>query len=251
MKMVQNRENFRPAPDLSTLRSLFYAAAPIAPERLERCLEAFGPILIQTYGTSEMIGGLTFLSKEDHALGAKRLASCGRPSLCGEVIVADEDGQQVEPGVQGEIFLRGPSLMAEYWRDPEVTEVAFMAGGWFRSGDMGRTDEEGYVYLIDRGGDKVVTGGINVLPLGVEHELMSHPDVLGAAVIGVPDPKWGEAVKGIVRLRSGSDIQAEELRAWLRGNLASHQVPKSIDFVNHEWPRTPTGKLLRRDLKGA
>jgi acyl-CoA synthetase (AMP-forming)/AMP-acid ligase II len=232
--------------DTSTLRTILYGAAPMSPNRLERCLEIVGPVFLQGYGMSEVLGGMTFLLKEEHLPGDPRLSSCGRPSLLGELIVADAEGREVPAGEEGEILMRGPTRMTEYWNRPEATASALTADGWFRSGDIARMDEQGYVYIVDRKADMIVSGGFNVYPVEVEHALMVHDDVLEVAVVAVPDDKWGEAVKAVVRLRPGRTVSEDELLGLVRSQLAGYKIPKSVDFVDSELPKNPTGKLLRR-----
>jgi acyl-CoA synthetase (AMP-forming)/AMP-acid ligase II len=232
--------------DTSSLRSVQYGAAPMSPQRLEQCLQIVGPIFLQGYGMSEVLGGMTFLMKDEHIPGDPRLASCGRPSLLGELIVADEEGREVPAGEQGEILMRGPTRMIEYWGRPEATAAALAPGGWFRSGDVARMDERGYVYIVDRKADMIVSGGFNVYPVEVEHALMAHPAVEEVAVISVPDPTWGEAVKAVVRLRPEQSVDQAALLDFLRPQLAGYKIPKSVDFVDAELPKNPTGKLLRR-----
>jgi acyl-CoA synthetase (AMP-forming)/AMP-acid ligase II len=195
---------------------------------------------------SEMLGGMTFLPKEDHIPGDARLGSCGRPSMLGELMIADDEGRELPVGEQGEIVMRGPTGMTEYWNRPEATAQAFTADGWFRSGDIARMDERGYVYIVDRKADMIVSGGFNVYPVEIELALMAHPAVDEVAVISVPDDKWGEAVKAVVRRRQGDTVGEEELLSFLREQLAGYKVPKSVDFVEQELPKNPTGKLLRR-----
>jgi acyl-CoA synthetase (AMP-forming)/AMP-acid ligase II len=235
--------------DMSSMRSLAYAAAPMSPDRLAQCLEWLGPVFTQSYGMSEALGGMTAFDKVDHVIGTERLASCGRPSLLGELIIADDDGHEVPRGEIGEIIMRGPSLFSEYWRKPEATAAAFTSDGWFRSGDVGRMDEEGFVYIIDRKSDMIISGGFNVYPLEVEQALMAHPAVGEVAVFGAADEKWGEAVTATVRLRDGEHATEDELRDFARTRVAAYKVPKRVLFVNDPLPRNTNGKLLRRVLR--
>jgi acyl-CoA synthetase (AMP-forming)/AMP-acid ligase II len=235
--------------DASSLRTIQYGAAPMSPHRLERCLEIIGPVFLQGYGMSEVLGGMTFLEKEDHIPGSPRLGSCGRQCLFGELMIADEEGREVPAGVTGEIYMRGPTRMKEYLNRPEATAAAITADGWFKSGDIARMDEHGYVYIVDRKADMIISGGFNVYPVEVEHTLMEHPAVDEVVVIAVPDDKWGEAVKAVVRLRSGQVLPEEELLAWAKTRLAGYKLPKSVDYVDHELPKNPTGKLLRRVVR--
>jgi acyl-CoA synthetase (AMP-forming)/AMP-acid ligase II len=235
--------------DTSSLRTVHYASSPMAPERIEQCLMRFGQVFVQSYGSTEAMGGMTMLDRSDHIPGAPQLASCGRESVTGEVRVGDDAGRFFPPAEIGEILARGPSLFARYWNQEDATRAAFTPDGWFRSGDIGRTDQDGFIYLLDRKNDKIISGGINIYPNEIEHALYSHPAVDEAVVFGVPDPTWGEAVTAVVRLRIGAAARSEELRDWVRDRLAAYQVPKRVDFVTEELPKGATGKMLRRAVR--
>jgi len=235
--------------DSTSLRTIVYGAAPMSPAKLERCLELVGPIFLQSYGMSEVLGGMTLLPKKDHVSGDARLASCGRPTSVGEVIVVNDEGHEVPPGELGEIWMRGPTRLVQYWNRPEATAEAIAPGGWFKTGDIARTDERGYLYIVDRKADMIVSGGFNVYPAEVEHILMEHPAVQEAAVVSVPDETWGEAVKAVVRLRDGQDLDSEQLIAWARARLSGYKLPKTVDVWTDELPKNATGKLLRRQIR--
>jgi acyl-CoA synthetase (AMP-forming)/AMP-acid ligase II len=235
--------------DATSIRTILYGAAPMAPARLERCLQILGPVFMQSYGMSEVLGGMTFLSKEEHILGDERLASCGRPSMVGEVMVADDLGQELPPGEVGEIVMRGPTMMTGYWGRPEATAESLTPQGWFRSNDMARMDERGYIYIVDRKADMIVSGGFNIYPVEVEHVLMAHPAVQEVAVVAVPDDMWGEAVRAVVRLRSSEHADSDDLSRWAHERLAGYKVPKSFEFVTDELPKNPSGKLQRRLIR--
>jgi acyl-CoA synthetase (AMP-forming)/AMP-acid ligase II len=205
--------------------------------------------MIQCYGMTEAVGGLTFLAKSDHCEGSPRLASAGRPSLIGDLRVLDEDGRPVPAGTVGQVAVRGAHVMAGYWRRPGETAQVLDAHGWYRTNDMGYFDDSDYLFLVDRKTDMIVSGGFNVFPAEVEHALMAHADVAEAAVVAVPDEKWGEAVKAIVRLRAGAAATPGELAAWCRTRVAPYKVPKSFDFVMDELPKTSTGKVQRRLIR--
>jgi acyl-CoA synthetase (AMP-forming)/AMP-acid ligase II len=234
--------------DLGRLHTLHYAAAPMTRERIERALELMGPVLLQSYGSTEAYGGMTYLAKSDHIRGARQLSSCGRESIVGEVRIGDGDGLEVRTGEVGEILLRGPSMFKEYWNNAAATRESHTADGWFRTGDVGRVDDAGFIYLLDRMSDKIISGGINIYPNEIEQMLLAHSAVAEAAVFGVPDAHWGEAVRAVVRLQVGEVASEDDLRAWVRARLASHQVPKVVDFVETELPKGPTGKTLRRAI---
>ena len=232
--------------ELSSLRTIMYGGSPMAPERLERCLAKLGPVFVQSYGQTEALGGETFLHKDQHTPGNPRLLSAGRPTLHVEMKVVDDEGREVAPGELGEVLVRGPHVMAGYWNRPEATAEVLDVEGWFHSSDVGRFDDEGYLFIVDRKADMIVSGGFNVYPREVEDVLLERPEVLEAAVIAVPDERFGESVKAVVRLRDGAAIDPETLRSHCRDRLAGFKVPRSIDIVSAEIPKNPNGKPLRR-----
>ena len=235
--------------DASTLRTVMYGAAPMSPHRLERCLEIIGPVFVQGYGMSEVLGGMTFLEKEEHIPGSPQLASCGRQSMLGELIIADDDGRELPVGEVGEILMRGPTQLKEYLNRPDATAAAITEDGWFRSGDVARIDESGFVYIVDRKSDMIVSGGFNVYPVEIENAFMEHDAVDEVVVIAVPDDKWGEAVKAVIRLRPGYTLDEASALEFVKPRLAGYKRPKSIDFTDEELPKNPTGKLLRRAVR--
>jgi acyl-CoA synthetase (AMP-forming)/AMP-acid ligase II len=238
----------RPYPDL---RLIHYGASPIAEQTLRRAMEVFGCEFSQGYGMTEMSAAITILSAADHrrALLEKPqlLLSAGRPILGTEVRIVDPDDNPVPPGVIGEVIARGPQMMQEYWGQPEATATA-LGGGWMHTGDAGILDDEGYLYIQDRVKDMIVSGGENVYPRMVEEVLYQHPAVAEAAVIGVPDERWGEAVKAVVVLRQGMSATAEEIMEFCRGKIGGFERPRSVDFIE-ALPRTPSGKVLKRVLR--
>ena len=217
---------------------------------IERALKLWGPRFIQYYGQSEAPLFITVLTKEDHVgPGAdKRLAACGRPSVDCEIRLIDEDGRDVAPGDSGEIVLRAPFAMAGYYNAPELNAQTIMPGHWIRTRDVGRFDEDGYLYLVDRTSDMIVTGGYNVYPREVEDALAAHPAVREVVVVGIPDDKWGEAVAAFVAIRNGTSAEEAELIAFARDRLAGYKVPKSVRFID-DVPKSPVGKLLRRAVR--
>lgn len=238
--------------DLSSLRTIFYAGSPIPSVRLQQAIEIFGPILLQMYGLHEATASVTYLPKKDHVHGGnpqkmKRISSAGIPVMQSDVRVVNEQGKDIEPGEVGEIIQRGDDTMAGYWKNPELTAQTII-NGWLHTGDMATVDEDGYIYIVDRKSDMIISGGFNIYPFEVEEVLCSHPAVFEVAVIPVPDEQWGEAVKGIVVLREGMRPTEEELIEFCKQRLASYKKPKSIDFVA-ELPKNPQGKVLRRILK--
>jgi acyl-CoA synthetase (AMP-forming)/AMP-acid ligase II len=232
--------------DFGKLERIFYGASPIAQDLLERAQLRFGAELTQLYGLTETIGAATYLPPEAHE--GQRLRSCGVPWPGFDIRVITPDGAEGKPGEVGEVQIRGPGIMKGYWRRPEATAEAIDAEGWFKSGDAGYFDEAGYLYIHDRVKDMIVTGGENVYPAEVENALFGAPGVADAAVIGVPDDKWGEAVKAVVVLKPGETPDPDAIIAHCRGKIAGYKVPKSVDFVD-VLPRNPSGKVLRRELR--
>ncbi|GHE46254.1 acyl-CoA synthetase [Camelimonas fluminis] len=233
--------------DLSSLELLLYGASPMSPTRLVEGLERIGPVFSQLYGQSECYP-VSVLRKADHDPARPELfASCGFPLSNCDVALLNEDGEPVAPGEAGEICVRAPQVMGRYWKRPEQTEEVFRHG-WLHTGDVARADERGYLYIVDRMKDMIVTGGFNVYPREVEDALTSHPAVAMAAVIGVPDAKWGEAVKALVVRKAGGDVTDEELIALVKQKKGSTQAPKSVEFID-ELPVTPVGKVDKKVLR--
>ena len=232
------------------LRLISYGSSPISERTLRRAIEVFKCDFVQGYGMTETIG-LTILLPSDHrrALAQKPelLLSAGRPLTGTEVRIVDPDDNPLPIGATGEIVARGPQLMKGYWNRPEDTAEA-LRGGWMHTGDAGMLDHEGYLYLQDRVKDMIVSGGENIYPRVVEEVLFQHPAIADAAVIGVPDERWGETVKAVVVLRQGMTATAAEIMEFCRGKLGGFEQPRSVDFVE-SLPRTPSGKALKRALR--
>ncbi len=234
--------------DLSSLQTLFYGAAAMSPTRLAEAIERFGPIMFQYYGQAECPMTITVLKKAEHDVSRpERLASCGRPVPWLDVALLDEAGDEVEPGQPGEVCVRGPLVMKGYWNKPEQTAEA-LAGGWLHTGDVARADGEGFFTIVDRTKDMIVSGGFNVFPREVEDVLSSDPDVAAVAVIGVPDDRWGEAVKALVVPRPGATVDVERLIALVKERKGSVHAPKSIDLVD-AIPLSPLGKPDKKALR--
>jgi acyl-CoA synthetase (AMP-forming)/AMP-acid ligase II len=233
------------------LRFMMYGASPIAVETLRRAIEVFGCSFAQGFGMTETTAAASFLLPADHERALREkpelLLSCGRALPGTDLRIADADDRELPRGQIGEILVRGPQLMRGYWNMPEASKEA-LRGGWMHTGDAAVMDDEGYVYIQDRVKDMIVSGGENVYPREVEDVLFQHPAVADAAVIGVPDAQWGEAVKAIVVLRPGKTATADELIEFARGQLAGYKRPRSIDFIA-ELPRNPSGKILKKDLR--
>jgi fatty-acyl-CoA synthase len=236
--------------DFSSVKTIFYGASPMPLPVIKRALELWGPRFIQYYGQTEAPLFITRLDQDDHVrAGAdQRLLACGRPSVDCEIRLVDDKGDDVPAGAQGEIALRAPFAMKGYFNAPDLNAAMFIEGGWLRTRDVGRFDDEGYLYLVDRTSDMIITGGYNVYPREVEDALMAHPAVFECAVVGAPHEKWVEAVTAFVVLRSGAGTSEDELIEFTRGRLASYKVPKSVRFID-QIPKSAVGKLLRRALR--
>ncbi len=231
--------------DFSSLKNIAYGASPITPAVLQRAIETFKCRFTQVYGLTETTGAFTALSFEQHE--GDRMLSCGRAFWAADVKVVGPDDQEMPRGETGEIVYRGPGLMAGYWNRPQDT-ADVVRDGWFHTGDAGSMDADGFVYIKDRIKDMIVSGGENVYPIEVESVLAAHPAVADVAVFGVPDDKWGEAVKAVIVKKPGVDLTADELLAWTRDRLAGYKRPQSLDFVE-AIPRNPSGKILKRQLR--
>jgi acyl-CoA synthetase (AMP-forming)/AMP-acid ligase II len=238
--------------DLSSLRNVFYGASPISEDVLVRCMSAFGCDFCQVYGMTETTGAITALRPHDHDPDGPRrglLRSAGKPHGGVELRIVDPvSGADAALGEVGEVWTRSPYNMAGYWGKPEETAATVNAEGWLHTGDAGFFDEEGYLYLHDRMKDMIVSGGENIYPAEVENVLLSHPAVADAAVIGVPDERWGETVKAIVVIAPDATLDQAEVIAHCRANLAHYKCPTSMDSID-VLPRNPSGKILKRELR--
>lgn len=238
--------------DTSSLRRIYYGGAPIAPRRITEALDAFGPILTQVYGHSESPMVLAVLEPEDHVFTGEppaRLGSAGRPIYNVEVRLVNEQDEDCEVGELGEIISRGDNRFVGYWKDDELTARKTLDGGWVRSGDIGRWDEDGFLYLVDRQDDMIITGGFNVWPAEVEKVVCAHPSVAEGVVIGLPDDHWGEAVTAVVVPRSGETVDPAELKQFAKDQLPGYKVPKAIYVQDEPLPKSAVGKLLRRSVR--
>jgi long-chain acyl-CoA synthetase len=238
--------------DFSSLETIVYGASPISEDVLARAVATFGAGFWQAYGLTETTGAIVNLAPEDHDLAGPnrhRLRSCGKPGPGVELRIVDPDnGRDVPVGDVGEIWVRGPQVMKGYWNNDAATAEAIDADGWFRSGDVGYLDDDGYLYIHDRVKDMIVSGGENVYPAEVENALMRHVGVGDVAVIGVPHERWGETAKAVVVKAPGADPTEEEIIAFAREHLARFKCPTSVDFVE-VLPRNPSGKVLKKDLR--
>ena len=234
--------------DFSHLNLIGYGASPIPLDLLRQGLATFKCGFVQCYGLTETTGTVVALTPEDHdPNGTPKMRSCGKPIGGCEIRILGADGEVKGPGEVGEILIKGPLVMKGYWNNPEATAKS-IRDGWFYSGDAGYTDEDGYLYIYDRVKDMIVSGAENIYPAEVESALFGHPAIADVAVIGVPDQKWGEAVKAVVVLKTGQTASADEIIAFARERIASYKCPKTVDFVD-ALPRNPSGKLLKRELR--
>jgi len=238
--------------DYGSLQNFIYAAAPMSVDKLKEAMEVFGPVMVQTFGQAEAPMVCTILGRHEHLEALQgdrpeRLASCGRPGLLTELAVLDDDGGPLPGGETGEIAVRGDLVMAGYMNNPEAT-AASRVGGWHLTGDIGRVDDDGFVYITDRKRDMIISGGFNVFPSEIEQLLWSHPAVRDCAVIGCPDPKWGEAVVAVVELKPDADCDEATLIALCKSRLGSVKSPKRIEFWR-ELPRSSVGKVLKRAVR--
>jgi acyl-CoA synthetase (AMP-forming)/AMP-acid ligase II len=234
--------------DFSSLKNISYGASPISDAVLLKAHEIFGCEFLQVYGLTETTGGGTFLAPEDHDPARGKLRSCGKPAPHHAIRIVDANGTELPQGEVGEIAIHAPNVMKGYWNKADATRAAIAGEGWFRTGDAGYFDADGYLYIHDRVKDMIVSGGENIYPAEVENAVMGHPEVADVAVIGVPDEKWGEAVKAIVVRKPGASASPDEIIAFARERIAGYKLPKSVDFAD-SLPRNPSGKILRRELR--
>jgi acyl-CoA synthetase (AMP-forming)/AMP-acid ligase II len=230
------------------------AASPIAPAKLKEAMEVFGPVICQSFGQAEAPMFITFLSTHDLLTSPPEnwpglWASCGRATLGQRVEIMADNGRILPNGERGEIVVRGDLVFPGYFQNPTATaEVS--EHGWHHTGDIGYKDKAGFIYIVDRKKDMIVTGGFNVFSAEVEQVISGHPDVEDCAVVAVPDAKWGEAVKAVVQLKLGRSLDQAELIALVRSTLGSVHAPKTVDFVD-QLPRSSNGKVLKRDVRQA
>jgi long-chain acyl-CoA synthetase len=255
LNLLIDKQNRSPR-DLSCIELMGLGGAPISPDTVRMAGEAFNCDFVQYFGQTEAAHHFTYLSAEDYRRGLgpdaseqerKRLLSGGRAQHCCLMRVVDDDDHDLPIGEVGEILGYGQNVMKGYWNKPELTAQT-LRGGWLHTGDMGYLDEDGYVYVVDRKKDMIVSGGENVYCSEVERVLYQHMAVLECAVIGVPDQKWGEAVKAIIVPKSGTQVQADEVIAFCKERLAGYKVPKSVDIIE-AMPKSATGKIRKTDLR--
>ncbi len=241
--------------ELPSLRHVQYAASPITPDVQRRVLERFDCDVAQFYGMTEAAPTVTHLPPEDHRRGhggdeafARRLRSIGAPVVGVQAEVRGPDGSRLAPGEIGELWVRGPNVMLGYWNRSEATAAA-LVGGWYRTGDAARADDNGYLYLVDRLKDMIITGAENVYSIEVEAALVEHAAVQEAAVFGIPHPRWGEAVHAVVTVSESTAVTGDELVAHCRPLIAGYKIPRTIDIRTEALPRSAAGKLLKNALR--
>ncbi len=240
--------------DLSSLKQIWYAASPMPTELLRKGMARFGSIFAQGYGQSESGPDISILTRESHLVldgpdeAQKILGSCGQPCLWVHARIVDENDIDVKPHVVGEIVVQSKSIMVGYWHKPDETREV-MRGGWLHTGDMAYYDEQGFMYIVDRKKDMIISGGENVFPREVEEVLYRHPSVLQVAVIGVPDEVWVERVHAEIVLKEGHKATSEEIIDFCKQHLARYKAPKSVKFVE-SLPKNPQGKILKREIRG-
>jgi len=247
MLAAMSEEQLARPRDVTSLRYLSHGGAPVATETLRRAHAAFPAAeLLHIYGATETAPIATLLPHEERMLDMAQSRSCGRPAVGVEVAIRGLDGAWQQPQSIGEVVVRGPNVMAGYWNKPVETAAA-LADGWYHTGDLGYQDDDGFVYLVDRAKDMIVTGGENVYSTEVEEALYRHPAVREAAVFGIPDARWGEAVYAVVVPRSAVD--PEELVAHCRSLIAGYKIPKTIELRDEPLPKSGAGKILKRELR--
>lgn len=244
--MLSQMPDFRER-DYSNLKQVFYGASPITEDLLVLAVEVMDARFTQVYGLTETVGGGTYLPPEAHDPSWGKLRSCGVPYPSTIIRCVDANGESVPTGEVGEIVIKSGFIMKGYWNRPEATEEA-IRNGFFHTGDAGYFDEDGFLFIHDRVKDMIVSGGENVYPAEVKNAIFGHPDVADVAVIGIPDEKWGEAVKAIVVAKEGTNPTPESIIEWARERIAGYKCPKTVDYIQ-EMPRNPSGKILRKDLR--
>jgi acyl-CoA synthetase (AMP-forming)/AMP-acid ligase II len=237
--------------DLSSLKLLTYAGSPFPVEILKRCMIKFGNRFAQGYGATETSGApISMLAMEDHFLDgnkSKYLSSAGKPSLCSQVKIVDEDDNTLGPGENGEICAKGKHIMMGYWKNPTLT-AEVLKGGWYHTGDMGFMDENGYIFMTDRKADMIISGGENVYPKEVEEVIYTHPAVRECTVVSSPSEGWGEIVHAVVVLKPGAQATEQEIIDHCRKTLAGYKCPKAVSFWD-DLPKTIVGKIMKKEIK--
>jgi acyl-CoA synthetase (AMP-forming)/AMP-acid ligase II len=238
--------------DRSSLQCFWYGAAPIAPARLEEALTRIGPVMAQLFGQTEAPMMISMMAPRDHfnadgSVARQRLASAGRPGPLVQVATMNSDGALLPTGETGEIVVRSSLVMSGYYKDVAATEEASRFG-WHHTGDIGFLDADGFLYIVDRAKDMIITGGFNVYSVEVEQALMQHPDVQDSAVVGLPDEKWGERVVAVLQLHPGRELDPHEIQAFVKARIGSVKTPKQIE-IWADLPRSKVGKVMKKDVR--
>ena len=238
--------------DTTSLRNVIYGASAIAPDRLKQALNTFGPIFSQLFGQTEAPMMISVLSREEHVVEDPEremqiLSSAGRPTFHAQIKIVDDDGNEVKRGDSGEVVVRCANIMTGYFKNPEATAET-VKDGWLYTGDIAKQDEEGFLYIVDRKKDMIVSGGFNIFPREIEDVLFEHPAVKGAAAVGVPHKKWGEELKAIVVLHEGKSTTGEELIQFVKDRKGSLMAPKTVEFWD-EIPLTNLGKVDKKAIR--
>lgn len=248
IQMILDTPGLNPA-DFASMTDFLYGASAIPLDLLERAIDTLKCGFVQLYGMTETTGAVTYLPRDDHRAGNARLRSAGKVIPGAQIRIMDPAGDEIfGPNRVGEICIKSPTTMVGYWKQAAETARTIQADGWVRTGDAGMMDEDGYVFISDRVKDMIVTGGENVYPAEVENAMYGHPDIAEVAVIGVPDDKWGEAVKAVVVVKPGHAADAASILDFTRQRIAGYKTPKSVDFIE-ALPRNASGKVLKRDLR--
>ena len=251
IKMLLDRLDGRKFPS-EFIKTIYYSSAPMPVSQLREAITAFGRVFVQFYGLTESGPSGVMLRKEDHqpdgsAREQRRLASAGRPQIYNEIRIVDDDGNEVPVGAVGEVTIRAEQVMQGYWQD-EAATAATMRGGWIYSGDYGQMDEDGYLYIVGRKKDVIISGGENIYPREIEEVLNAHPAIREVAVVGAPDEKWGEAVTAVVVLNEGDVLTENDVIEYCKQHLASFKKPKSVEF-RKVLPRSSLGKILKSEIR--
>ncbi|WP_101760112.1 AMP-binding protein [Oceanicoccus sp. KOV_DT_Chl] len=238
--------------DYSTLKHIFIGAAPTSLEKLKEAIDVFGPVMSEAFGQTEAPASITVKAPWDYmnadgSINEARLQSIGRPAAFNKVAMLDDDGNEVKRGERGEICVKGDLVVPGYYQNPQAT-AEIRQFGWHHTGDIGVMDEDGFVTIVDRKKDMIISGGFNVFPNEIEQVITRIPEIQDCAVIGVPDEKWGEAIKAIVQLKPGMHISETEIIAFVKEKLGGVQTPKSVDVID-DLPRSPVGKVLKTELR--
>jgi long-chain acyl-CoA synthetase len=240
--------------DLSSMKLIWYGASPISPDVLKRAMDVFQCDFCQLYGMTEAGPIVTVLLPEDHLVNpddpksVRKLRAAGRVITGVQMRVVDKDGKDAKPGGIGEVYARGNNIMPGYWAKPIETEEVLTKDGWYQTRDLAEIDEEGYIYIVDRAKDMIISGAENIYTVEVENAIYKHPSVLEVAVVAVPDDRWGEAVKACVVLKPGMSAKEEDIINFCKTLIASYKCPKSIDFLD-AIPKSGAGKILKRELR--